>query len=244
METECFEEKFNCVENDHTSPHGDPDLPCMGHFKRLFLCKTVRVIPAEHVIFSQGESPHTVCLICSGSVKLTRTESDGSRVIVGLRQKGWALGALSIFQKAPYETTAETITRCKLCFIPIDTFKRMMDGSAEFSRWIAMMLSEALRSSMVSISERSCLSGRQRLEKFLLKLVQAQNGVDRQTPLKIQMNLKSWEVAQLLAVTPQHLCRLMKQLEKEGILIRNNGWLILPEPKRIIPPEMAPGELS
>ena len=107
-----------------------------------------------------------------------------------------------------------------------------------------MMLSEALRCSMVSISERSCLSGRQRLEKFLLRLVYAQNRVDRQAPVKIQMNLKNWELAQLLAITPQHLCRLIKQLENEGILMRNNGWLILPEPERIIPHEMPPGELS
>ena len=97
---------------------------------------------------------------------------------------------------------------------------------------------------MLSISEQSCLSGRQRLEKFLWKLAQAQNGGDQQRPIKIRMILKNWEVAQLLALTPQHLCRLVKQLENEGIVMRKNGWLILPDPKRLWRPERAAHELS
>lgn len=210
----------------------------------LLDCSTSRVVNPQHVIFSQGEPPHTVCLICIGLVKVTRTESNGSRVIVGMRQKGWMLGAFSLFLDMPYETTAETITRSKLCFVPADTIKKAMATNAEFSRWIAMILSESLRSSILSISEQSCLSGRQRLEKFLWKLVQSQGGVGQKRPAKIQMILKNWEVAQLLAVTPQHLCRLVKQLEKESILMRKNGWLILPEPKRLWSSEVASPDLS
>jgi predicted transcriptional regulator of viral defense system len=97
---------------------------------------------------------------------------------------------------------------------------------------------------MLSISEKSCVSGRHRLEKFLWELVQTQNGSDKNKPIKIQMILKNWEVAQLLSLTPQHLCRLVKQLEKEGILMRKNGWVILPDPKKLWHPEMAAHELS
>ena len=81
---------------------GDSNFPCLGHLKKQFNCKTARLVPPEHEIFSQGESPHTVCLICSGLVKLTRTESDGTRVIVGLREGGSMLGAVSLFLKKPY----------------------------------------------------------------------------------------------------------------------------------------------
>jgi CRP-like cAMP-binding protein len=222
----------------------NPILPCQGHLKKLFDCSTLRVVPPQHLIYSQGESPHTICLICSGLAKLTRTESDGNRVIVGMRQKGWMLGAVSLFLDSPYETTAETITRSKLCIVPADRFKKAMDTDADFSRWVAIILSEALRSSILSIGEQSCLSGRQRLEKFLWKLVQAQNGADQKRQIKIQMILRNWEVAQLLALTPQHLCRLVKQLEKEGILVRKNGWLIVLEPTRLLSPEMTTRDLS
>ncbi len=220
-------------ENNHAPSRGDSNLPCQGHLRKLFNCQTLRVIPPQHVIFSQGESPHTLCLICGGRVKLTRTESDGNRVIVGLRKEGWMLGVSAIILNALYETTAETITRSKLCFVPVEAFNRAMDTDTEFSRWISMILSRGFRSSIRSISENSCLSGRQRLEKFLWELVHTPNASDRQKPMKIQMVLKNWEVAQLLSLTPQHLCRLVKRLENEGIIIREKGWLILPEPERL-----------
>jgi len=58
------------------------------------------------------------------------------------------------------------------------------------------------------------------------------------------MILKNWEVAQLLALTPQHLCRLVKQLENEGLLMRKNGWIILSDPKKLWRPERTSHELS
>jgi len=239
-----FNENLRPVENNHYTDGGDPGLPCLGHLKKLFSCKTVRVVPPEHQIYSQGESPHIVCLICSGLVKLTRTESDGKRAIVGLRQAGYMMGAVPSIVNLPYTTTAETITRSKLCLVPAETFLKVMDTNAGFSRWILTMLSRRLRSSTLSISEQSCFSGRQRLEKFLWKLAQAQNGGDQNRPIKIQMVLKNWEVGQLLSLTPQHLCRLVKQLENESLIMRKNGWVILPDPKKLWHPERAAHEMS
>jgi CRP/FNR family transcriptional regulator len=209
-------------------PHAEQNLPCLGHLKKLLNCKTLRVIPPQHQIFSQGESPHTVCLICSGLVKLTRTESDGKRVIVGLRREGWLLGAAALFLGMPYATTAETVIRSKLCFVPIEQFKQVMDTNAQFSQWISTILSRKVYFGLLNISEKCSLSGRQRLEKFLWELVQAQDGVDPKGPTKIQMVLKNWEVAQLLSITPQHLCSLERQLEGEGIVKRKEGWLDFP----------------
>jgi len=228
-----FKEKLRNGENNSGAPLGEACLPCFGHLKKLLHCKTLRVIPPQQQIFSQGESPHTVCLICRGLVKLTRTESDGKRVIVGLRRAGWLLGASALLLGMPYAATAETVTRSKLCFVPIEQLKQMMETNARFSQWISIILSRKVYFGLLNISEKCSLSGRQRLEKFLRELVQAQDGSDRKGPRKIQMGLKNWEVAQLLSFTPQHLCSLMRQLEGEGIVRKKNDWLIIPQPERL-----------
>lgn len=220
-------------------PDVDQNLPCLGHLKKLLNCKTLRVVPTQHVIFSQGESPHTVCLICNGLVKLTRTEADGKPVIVGLRRKGWLLGAGALLPGRPYASTAETVTRSKLCCVPTEKLKQEMETSAVFSKWIATIYSSEVYSSMINICERSCLSGRQRLEKFFCDIIRIENTCDTEKAVKIMIPLKLWEVAQLLALTQQHLCRLIKQMENESIIIRKKGWIILPEPKRIWCPETA-----
>ena len=237
MEQRAYEAQLQGRGNGHPAPGQDSSLPCAGHLDKLFHCRTLRVVPPQYAVYSQGENPHTVCLVCGGLVKLTHTEHDGKRVIVGLRHKGWMLGAVSLLQNTPYETTAETVTRSKLCFVPEEILRRELDSNAELSRWMLTMLSEGLRASMISISEQALLSGRQRLVNFLWKLACARNGFDQEKPLKIQMVLKHWEVAQLLALTPQHLCRLVRQLEKDGVIWRKNGWLIVPDLERIRPAE-------
>jgi CRP/FNR family transcriptional regulator len=238
MKQPLFKEKLYNVENNHEPSRCEPSPSCLGYLKKRFNCKTARVVPPQHEIFSQGESPNTVCFICSGLVKLTRTEFDGARVIVGLRRAGWLLGAGALLPGRPYASTAETVTQSKLCFIPTEELKQEMETNALFSKWVAMIYGREVYSSMINISEKCSLSGRQRLEKFLWELVKAQNGFDPQSPVKIQMILKNWEVAQLLALTPQHLCRLIKQMEDEGIIMRKKGWLILSEPKKLWHSEM------
>jgi CRP/FNR family transcriptional regulator, polysaccharide utilization system transcription regulator len=211
---------------------GEPSLPCQGHIKKLLECKTTRAVPPQHVIFSQGETPHTVFFICKGLVKLTRTESDGSRAIVGLRGTGWLLGAAPLLGEH-YASTAEAVMRSTLCIVPRDKFRQEMETNAQFSQWVAMIFSRQVYSSVFSISERSCLSGRKRLEKFLCEIVQRKNDWNSNKVMKIPILLKQWEVAQLLGLSPEHLCRLIKQMENEGIISRENGWLILRNMKKL-----------
>jgi CRP/FNR family cyclic AMP-dependent transcriptional regulator len=225
-------------------PHVEKNLPCLGHLKKLLDCKTLRVFPPQHIIFSQGESPHTVCLICNGLVKLTRTEFDGKRAIVGLREKGWLLGAAAILQGLPYASTAETVTRSKLCFVPIEQFQYAMETNTSFSKWVSMILSREVYSSVLDISNQSCLSGRQRLEYFLLEIIQAQKNWNTEKTVKIPVPLKHWEIAQLLGLTPEYLSRLIKQMENEGIIGRENDWLIYRNPKKLSHSGKAPGDLS
>ncbi|MHC4489011.1 MAG: Crp/Fnr family transcriptional regulator [Planctomycetota bacterium] len=215
------------------APDVEQNLPCLGHLKKLLNCKTLRVIPPQHQIFSQGESPHTICLICNGLVKLTRTESDGNRAIVGLRKPGWLLGATAILPGLPYASTAETLIRSKLCFVPIEQFQQAMDTNTTFSKWVSMILCREVRSSTLSISSQSCLSGRQRLEKFLWEIIQLQNIRDTGKKVKIPIPLKQWELAQLLGLTPEHLSRLIKQMENKGIIGRERGWLIYRNPQKL-----------
>lgn len=217
-------------------PDVEQKIPCLGHLNKIVSCRNLRVVPSQHIIFSQGESAHTVCLICDGLVKLTRTESNGKPIIVGLRRSGWMLGIGALLPERPYASTAETVTRSKLCFVPIEKMKQEMETNALFSRWIATIYGREVYSSMITICERSSLTGRQRLEKFLCEIIQIENKnkCDTEKAVKILIPLKLWEVAQLLALTQQHLCRIIKQMENEGIILRKKGWLILHEPKRLL----------
>jgi DNA-binding HxlR family transcriptional regulator len=45
--------------------------------------------------------------------------------------------------------------------------------------------------------------------------------------------LKHLEIAQLIAVTSEHLSRLLNQLEQDGLLRRRKGWVIIQDPRKL-----------
>lgn len=214
-------------------------IPCLGNVKQLASCRTVRDIPPHHTIFAQGEATHTANFICEGLVKVTHTMPDGKRVIIALRRSGWLLGIGAITNGISYPNTAETVTRCKICIFPADLLRQSMETNAPLAVWIAKMLASGFYSSIMNVSEKSLLSGRQRLEKFLREMVEMSR-CKGSREIKLPILLKQWEVAQMLSLTPQHLARLIKQMEHEEILIRKKGWLIVHDPKRLQLLDVAP----
>jgi CRP-like cAMP-binding protein len=79
------------------------------------------------------------------------------------------------------------------------------------------------------MSEIACLPARQRLEQLLWKIGE-QLGESQTTNFKVQLPLKHWEAAQLLAITPTYLSRLLAELESDEIISRMNGWIIVRKP--------------
>jgi CRP-like cAMP-binding protein len=221
--------------------NSDPSpFPCLGHIKQLTSCGTVREIPPQHVILSQGEAMHTVNFICEGIVKVTHTTHDGKRVILALRRGGWILGIAAIMMRIPYPNTAETVTRTRICTFPTEEFRRSMKTNPALTLWVAGLLASGFYSSIIAVSEKSLLSGRERLEKLLWEMAEPLAGRNGKKEIKLPILLKQWEVAQLLSLTPQHLARLILQMEKEGVVERKKGWLILPDLDRLYRPGTNP----
>ena len=53
------------------------------------------------------------------------------------------------------------------------------------------------------------------------------SGCTQAKEVKLQTPLKHREIAELIAVTPEQLSRLLKGMEEDGLLRREKGWLIL-----------------
>ena len=208
-------------------------LPCQGFMKQLVSCKAVREVPAQHVIHSQGEIIHNGYFICEGLVKVSHVMPDGKRMIVAVRRGGWVPGLGSIVGKFAFPNTAETITRCKLRSFSPEQFRQLMETDARFASWVARLLASAFYGTSMKMIEKSLLSGRERLEKFIWEMAESTPHNGNHKNIKMQSVLKRWEIAQLLSLTPQHLARLTKEMEDEGILKRQKGWFILMDPERL-----------
>jgi CRP/FNR family transcriptional regulator len=185
------------------------------------------------VLIPQGSQVKQVYFIESGLIKLTRLELDGKEGMVGLRGPGWILGAASVMVQEPYPVTATALTRCHLRRMSVEAFRHLVKTNGPLSWCLHQIHSREIYDWMAHASGLAKLSARQRLEQFLWELVVAQERFELRKPIRLQVPLLKKEIAQLIAVTPEHLSRELMKLEKEGLIRRDQGWLIILEPQRL-----------
>jgi len=184
-----------------------------------------RHFPAVTDLFRQSFPAEEVILLEEGVVKLIRLEDDGRQLIVGLHSAGSMLGAAPVVANRSHPATATTVTPCTVRHIPAFAFRQLLKSDPATSWQVHEMLSREVCEQAARLSELACCSSRQRLESALQALLPS--GCAPAKEVKLQTPLKHREIAELIAVTPEQLSRLLKGMEEDGLLRREKGWLIL-----------------
>jgi CRP-like cAMP-binding protein len=174
---------------------------------------------AGYTIIEQDAPAREVFHVEQGLVKLVRTDPEGGDAIVGLREAGSFLGAEAVLLEVPYSVTAISVSPCLLSRMDADTFRNRVRNSPEFSWRLHQAHSRELHAETVQRSDFASLPAKERLLRVLGRLAGEDAGAE--TPGAVRLPLKQWEFARLIGVTPQYVCRLMTQLEDEGMLERS-----------------------
>jgi len=192
----------------------------------------VRAYPPGYELLPQGIPVETVCLIHDGIVKLVWNEPKGKESIVGLRWQGWFLGAPSVISDTPCPTSAITLTRSAIEHIPSETFLDRLQRDPNLGWELHQNQSREICEQFRWLGELACCSARSRL-LYLLERLNSANGTGSGTRnLRSRLPLKRKDIADLIAVTPEHLSRLLSQLSREGYIDLNGGWIAIATGKR------------
>lgn len=191
------------------------------------------VYPRGTELLQQGAPVLDVYFIESGFVKSVYLDHSGSEIIVGLCLAGSMVGTASAIVEQPSPVTVATVSRCQLCRITAKEFVRLVKTNPQFAWYLQEEQSREIYRQVVRNVELGCHSARQRLEQLLWEMISVPSAVKSQNGFKIRLPMKYWEIAELVSVTPEHLSRLLKQLQQEGLILRKKGWLIIPDPQRL-----------
>jgi CRP-like cAMP-binding protein len=193
-----------------------------------------QVYPLGFEIFQQDTPANNVYFIERGLVKLSCLESGGRSVIVSLRHSNCLLGAPATLLERPYAFTATTLTPCYLLTIPATTFLRLVKINKEFSMHLLRMLSKIIYDRGTKVIALGVTPAKERLKKILYEMILEQEPTELERPIQLHLPLAHRELAQLIAVTPEHLCRLLKEMEQQGIIKRNKGLVVVKKPSILL----------
>lgn len=193
--------------------------------------QTQHLFPEGAELFQQGTLASQVHLVMSGLVKLTDLDKSGRESVVGIRQTNSFLGTTAALLGEPHAVGATTVTPCEIGSIESRKFRHLVRNDPELSWHLNICHSREIGGLVEHLRLWRILRARRRLEQFLRHLI-----VHRQPPkakVKLKVDLKMWEVASLIGITAPHLSRLFAELERDGILIRRKGWLIVKDSSRL-----------
>ncbi|MCI0620741.1 MAG: Crp/Fnr family transcriptional regulator [Acidobacteria bacterium] len=176
-------------------------------------------------------------MIEAGVVKLVQRNVEGNETILGLRFPGWLLGAPAVFLDRPSPAAVVTLTRCYLRRIPVTQFMGLIHSNPEFSLFLHRTLSLEIFEQLAHSAGLAHQTARERLEHLIYRSMKVVETVETGEGTRLHLPLKQDEIAQLLAISPSYLCKLLDQSEGEGVLSRKKGWLIVPDRDKLWHPE-------
>ncbi len=204
-------------------------------WKELHGLTPAQVYPRGVELFHQATRLDEVLHIDGGLVKLARVDRDGTETILELALAGTWLGSASVIVGAPSPVTSVTCTRTTLQRIPAQVFCHLLDHDPDLSRLIHQAHARGLCRQTAWLAQLTSLSSRERLERVIRQLIVALGLQASARGIRLQLPLRHWEIARLLAITPEHLSRLLTQMQGDGVIRREKGWVIVPDVDRLCP---------
>jgi len=193
----------------------------------------VRNYASRSELFQQGTPADDVYLIREGMVKLVWGESTGKQTILRLRWSGSFIGVPAVVTGEPYLTSAITLVPSVLERIPAEKFLRRLQTDPDFAWKVHQIQSREVHEQLNWLGEMACCSARSRLRNFFSRLTEVCKVQKDGQRSRVRLPLKQKEVAELIAVTPEHLSRLLHELSRDGLLQLRRGSIVIPDPQAL-----------
>jgi CRP-like cAMP-binding protein len=165
-------------------------------------------------LFVQSKKPEQMFYVISGEVVLLRSGAQGEHIVLQRVRRGFV--AEASLQSANYHCDAIVTVAGDFIVVPIAPIRQaLLTDSAFAIRWIGMLNQEVKR--LRGQCERLSLKG---VRDRLLHLIESEG---QSGSLSLGTGLKS--IALELGVTHEALYRTVAELEKQKILVRENGQI-------------------
>jgi CRP-like cAMP-binding protein len=194
-----------------------------------------QVYPKDVELFGQGQVLDEVLFVESGVVKLTRTDGNGQESILQLAFSGTWLGTATAIARTPSPTGAITCSQTRIGRMSAAAFRDLLRHDSVFAQQVHQLHARELCRQTGWIGQLSALTSRQRLQRVIRQLIVVLGTPTSGRGVRLPLPLRHWELARLIAVTPEHLSRLLKELQDEGIIGREKGWVIVADMQRLCP---------
>jgi CRP/FNR family transcriptional regulator, cyclic AMP receptor protein len=194
--------------------------------EKLNQIKSTAVYPASALLFSEGQTPRGIFVLCRGKVKLSASSKRGKTFIVKLCEAGEVLGLNATISNHPYEVTAEMMEPGQANFIARDPFLGFLREHGEVAVRVAEQLSRDYYAAYDDVRTLALTSSpAEKFAKLLLSWYQGPDTADG--PAQVRMTLTHEEISEMIGTTRETVSRLFSEFKKKKLVEIRGSILVL-----------------
>ena len=175
------------------------------------------VFPEGAVVFTEGQTPRGVFMLCQGQAKLSTTSREGKTFILRIAKRGEVLGLHSVVTGKPYELTAETMRPSQLDFVSREDFLKFLKDHGDACLRAAQNIGRDSQSAydvVRSIGLSNSVAGR--VAKFLLE--SAAEGKLTDGAVSVGFSLSHEDISQLMGTSRESITRTLADFRKRNLM--------------------------
>jgi len=162
----------------------------------------------DSIIFTQGEMSKNLMILIDGVVSIYKHDSKGNEVVIGYFNRYALLAEAATLRKIPLPSTARFQTDGSILKISLDGFEKFLLTHSKLAYEIIRSLLEKIDLLQQNIHFNLAATSKEKVLNFYQK-----------NP-KLALDLKQYEIASILGMTPETLSRNISKLLKEEKLVQ------------------------
>jgi CRP-like cAMP-binding protein len=175
--------------------------------------KKCSVYKKGQLIFRQNSYPHGLYCINSGKVKLYQLAENGKEQIVRLAKAGDILGYRALLSSEEYTSSAETIEETSVCFIPKNTFQKLLRENTLLSMNLMQLLANDLKNAEHKITGLAQRPVKERMAETILYLKEVY-GMEKDNAT-LNVIIRREDMANIAGTATETAIRILAELKNE-----------------------------
>jgi len=182
-------------------------------------------LPAEQIVYHVGDRCEHFLLVLSGSVRVQMYSRSGHEIVLYRVNEGQSciLTTASLLADEIYQAEAVTETAVRAALLPAADFERFMSSSEAFRHFVLSNFGQRIADLLALINTVAFERMDVRLSKFLLQRLEQRRVVD----------MTHQDIANELGTAREVVSRLLKDLERRGIIGLHRGYLEVEDMERL-----------
>lgn len=196
------------------------------------LLSSERVLGKGDTLFHQSDEGTEAFLVTEGAIRVERLNEEGGRVLLNILGPGEFFGETALLTGNPRLAEAVAQTRTVLLVIRQSAFPKMLALHPLMSERLMRMISQRLSRVSLKLEEVGLVPLKSRVAGIILDFLD-RFGAPEDARATINLKLTQTDLAELAVSSREHINKLIKAWENDGILRFNRGRIIVLAPEKL-----------